>query len=859
MIAKRSVTVGSHLAKYGLLCALDPTLVTPAFAASVDGAVAVSQGASALCATLWYIGHELVLDDADRERAENLTKAIDTAIAPVRKKYAHHWKMAEAQLHAIVQHTLPLDADMAEILRKGGGTAWLLRFENEFPKVVEFNDQVVREACEEALSAWLGVLAKDQQVLAELTAAMVQGIDGKIERLQRTLDAKPEGLDRAAVRRAIQALEDARALRWLKLARLRWEGIGASSAILRADYAAVPLFGREDELQTIAAWLGGERRIMALLVTGEGGTGKTRLLQEAALAAGRKHLAGFLSRRDGEPTRAQIDEMVAAAARSGKPLFAVIDYAETQVGLVNELIDSAASNPKARLRLALLSRNAVDWREAAKGRAGDVLGDPGSTEELELAPLGGKGADRGGFFAASAAAFAGELGLKPPADMTPPPALLNDDDFDNALVLSIAALARVQGEEVASQQQAFEFVLRREEEYWSRHHPAAAAQLKPWRDCIRLMAALVTMTGGAADRPSLKSVAKAAIAILQRDDLGIDGMADGLAGLYPNGAGGAAAVEPDRIGEFLVESLLQEQPALLPVAMALAGEERIFALLLFFNRASDWLDIINPAVAIALHDHIPDQTLELRDLAARVMEAALSGAELPEDRARYLNNLAVKLSDLGRQEEALERAREAVDIYRALAEPRPDAFRPDLAMSLNNLAKMLSDLGRREEALERAQEAVDLYRALAESRPDAFRPDLAMSLNTLAKMLSDLGRREEALELAREAVDIRRSLAESRPDAFAHDLANSISVCGDVLLALGRAAEAASAQNEALSTLLPMLRRYPQAFAGLAMQIGRDHIQACGQAGSEPEAERLMEVFAILAEAGLIELPKQEG
>ena len=56
-------------------------------------------------------------------------------------------------------------------------------------------------------------------------------------------------------------------------------------------------------------------------------------------------------------------------------------------------------------------------------------------------------------------------------------------------------------------------------------------------------------------------------------------------------------------------------------------------------------------------------------------------------------------------------------------------------MSFGTLANRLSDLGRREEALERAEEASDLYRELAAARPDAFRPDLAMSLNNLASRL----------------------------------------------------------------------------------------------------------------------------
>ena len=91
-------------------------------------------------------------------------------------------------------------------------------------------------------------------------------------------------------------------------------------------------------------------------------------------------------------------------------------------------------------------------------------------------------------------------------------------------------------------------------------------------------------------------------------------------------------------------------------------------------------------------------------------------------------------------------------LRRVLAAARPDAFTPNLAASLNNLANWLSALGRREEALEAAEEAVRLRRVLAAARPDAFTPDLAMSLNNVANRLSDLGRREEALEAAKEAV-----------------------------------------------------------------------------------------------------------
>ncbi len=97
----------------------------------------------------------------------------------------------------------------------------------------------------------------------------------------------------------------------------------------------------------------------------------------------------------------------------------------------------------------------------------------------------------------------------------------------------------------------------------------------------------------------------------------------------------------------------------------------------------------------------------------------------------YLNNLANKLSNLGKHDEALTAAKEAVTIQRALADDRPDAFKPNLAGVLNTLASSLSNLGKRDEALAAAKEAVTLYRTLAKAQPDAYEPNLAISLTNL--------------------------------------------------------------------------------------------------------------------------------
>ena len=93
-----------------------------------------------------------------------------------------------------------------------------------------------------------------------------------------------------------------------------------------------------------------------------------------------------------------------------------------------------------------------------------------------------------------------------------------------------------------------------------------------------------------------------------------------------------------------------------------------------------------------------------------------------------MDTLAIRLNGLGRRDEALEVAVEAVANHRQLAETNPAAYLPDLATSLSNLANRFSDVDRPNEALEAAAEAVTHHRQLAEANPAAYLTDLARSL-----------------------------------------------------------------------------------------------------------------------------------
>ncbi|MEU9115330.1 hypothetical protein AB0D04_26995 [Streptomyces sp. NPDC048483] len=71
-------------------------------------------------------------------------------------------------------------------------------------------------------------------------------------------------------------------------------------------------------------------------------------------------------------------------------------------------------------------------------------------------------------------------------------------------------------------------------------------------------------------------------------------------------------------------------------------------------------------------------------------------------------------------------------MYRELARQHPDAVRPDLAASLNNLAVRVWELGRRDEALAALSESMEILRVLAETQPELHGGELEQSLRVMS-------------------------------------------------------------------------------------------------------------------------------
>ena len=217
-----------------------------------------------------------------------------------------------------------------------------------------------------------------------------------------------------------------------------------------------------------------------------------------------------------------------------------------------------------------------------------------------------------------------------------------------------------------------------------------------------------------------------------------------------------------------------------------------------------------PAAEIA--DSIPLGHSYLRSLAVTATTRDQEKDTTPTDRAAYMNNLSTRLSKVGDREGALKAVREAVEIYRELAEENPATFNPDLAGSLNNLSLCLSGVGDRGGALEAIREAVRIYRGLAKKNPGAFNPDLAASLNNLSNRLADMGDLEGALKAAREAVGIWYRLAEGNPAAFLPNLTSSLNTLSARLPAVSDRGGALEAIREAVKIYRWLAEENPAAF-----------------------------------------------
>ena len=711
---------------------------------------------------------------------------------------------------------------------------------------------------------------------------------------------------------------------------------GSEATLLRAERGIVPFSGREEELAEFAAWFDDDEPMRWRLLTGPSGRGKTRFMQHVvetfAIARGDRLLAGFI---DLDAVAKAPEALAGFLAQEGEVLL-VVDYAEraraqTTAILKLALMLEAAADAGAdlKVRVVLIARGLSEvWQQIGVEHEdiGAVMtSTEGQFDTEDLAPLVDAPEARRDEFARAYAAFdkvlnpeASPEGRLPDAEHIPslvpvPPR----DDFKEAVMIHLAALAAVQGAMRADEMtdtSLLGWIVNRERREWGNR----ARDILPLPDAVLGKAldeavGVVTLVAAASQEPSVARVTDLLAACPRLEDCS-RGQREALAGLlddlYP-GESGPVGLTPDLLGTYFlglldldlftpVFAMLDEHEAtngltklnwlaqnwkdgepwnlgaVARLEKALEADPVVVGALVIdvtlqsgdpIGRiAAEWIERTTPsglAEAAVAHTALSDQVPTLREFWAAVEGLIAAEARSDESEgghgrlATALNNLSVRLGGLGRSEEALSAIEEAVVLRRSLAAARPDAFTPDLAGSLNNLSNRLSGLGRREQALSAIEEAVALRRSLAAARPDAFTHLLADSLQNMADELAKLGRYDEALRYIAETEAAYGALASAMPEVFIPDLAWALGTRGEILTGAKRQAEAVEAFHEALAIVEEQFQQLPQSFSFVPGVVG-SYLNACEAAGIEPDEDLVGPFLQTLVEHGLIDLPSAD-
>jgi Tetratricopeptide repeat/Anaphase-promoting complex subunit 5 len=605
------------------------------------------------------------------------------------------------------------------------------------------------------------------------------------------------------------------------------------ASLLDPVLAVVPFAGRQKELDALLAWCEDDAASPVQLVTGGGGTGKTRLSLELRRLL--EDAGGWRSAEVDAGTEASALGAERAVA-GGRRLLLVVDYADARAGL-SGLLAGVAREP-GRVRVLLLARQAGEWwqRLEGGGQASRDLVVNAARQMIELPDVIEAGTsavdvvlDAVPWFAARLQVATGDIG---PVSVTGVDGARILDLHAAALVAVLEALERrAAGAVKIDVSMVLDLLLGHERHYWQE----SARALK-----------LFDVAGGLTAAQLSQAVAAACLlgAASENEAAGIPGRVPGAAssmtvalwlrGLYPPDASGLwlGSLRPDRLAELHATRELAGSPALSHNCLSGLTERQAQQALVLLARASAEHPEAKPLLEsalfrfpdapfgirapretlIAVANSIPFPSVALAEAGASL--ASRIGATYPSgttDRASWQGTSSALLAALGQREEALSAAEEATATYRGLT-AASDAFRPSLAWTLNNLSGRLAGLRRWEEALAAIEEATAIYRDLAGSRPDAFRPNLASSLHNYSSRLASLGYPEEALAMIEEGVAIQRDLAASGPEASRSALAGALSGKSSRLTDLGRREEALAAIEEATAIYRDLAASRPDAF-----------------------------------------------
>lgn len=598
-----------------------------------------------------------------------------------------------------------------------------------------------------------------------------------------------------------------------------WSATGPAalpSALLRADREVVPFQGRERILGEIRRWCDSPQRATGALVIGPVGQGKRRFARAVAETVRRQGWAV------GELSDAPGDGWLTALASSGRPVFLVLDHAQTRAAQIRELAEHLTTEPNGpKVRVVLLATTADPWwpRLCGDGSVRAIFAE--HPVRLNSVLDGLTGTLTALHEAASAYAAEPLLAGKAAASVDDGWSLWSGydpsaEDAANIGRLHGIALATVLSGVPGGDGPVEDTLLDHEMRGWERAADRLSSEARPaWRSAVTA----AVLFGAESERvaldtlrfvPRLKAASDAVHAELAswirelyppaephrrywgtlepewllrhfvadagRESALLDTLLPSVTAAQARQAlevlfgvgsnelldrvGGLLAVHPEILATEAVSLADGDQPG---QAAARAMLEAVVA-----DEHSDLPD----AVGQAMLDRIPSPAGSLAGLETALhrrlilsYEAAVDGGSNRSrpDLAAQLCAYAVSRSEAGDHAEALERCRQALGHYEWLVESGPNqaAFLTPLAECLRLQATLTANAGRFSDAARVAGQAAKAYREIADTADPALRPRLATTLELLARYAEQAGDRTTAVTALTEAVEIHRAAAPS--------------------------------------------------------------------------------------------------
>lgn len=244
------------------------------------------------------------------------------------------------------------------------------------------------------------------------------------------------------------------------------------------------------------------------------------------------------------------------------------------------------------------------------------------------------------------------------------------------------------------------------------------------------------------------------------------------------------------------------------------------------------------------------QFAEALDLAEHVANESPDGANAmtplaEKTRADAKTQISVLRAQLGNLPASIGPAREALEIFRRLAEVNPVAYEPSLANSLLDYSNHLRLTGQTRAALDLAQEAAAIFRRLNTAEPTEYEAELAYALKQASICLSEVGERAAAIAPAKEALKIYRDLAQLNPTDHVSDFASSLSNMANRFDEVGETGAALLLAKEALTIRRKLAEEYAGEYSPLVNSLHNTANFLVSAGESEAALELDLEALAI--------------